>query len=341
MIRKHKLLTISSALAILLIILFLMGPKPEKLNLATALPGINNDLIELETGINRSEGQVKYLRPENRARILWADSLHKTKTKYSIVYLHGFGGSWMDGCPANIEFAKRYGCNLFLARLHSHGIENEDPLLDLTPENYMASAAYALSVGEALGDSVIVMATSTGGTLALTLAKDHPEIAALILYSPNIDVYDKNSFILTMPWGLQAARFIKGSNFIEYQDPAEIKKYWLQKIRLEALVSLKSLIANTMNEETFSKVRKPVFLGYYYKNGNEQDKTVSVIRELEMFSQLGTPAGLKKKANFPFSGAHPIACRLVSRDVEGVMRETYSFAESILKMKPVKERKSK
>lgn len=335
MVRKHKVLTIFSSLAILLIILFITGPQPSKLNLVTALPGIKNNLTELEAGINLSEGKVKYLRPENRASIVWADSLHKGKTKYSIVYLHGFGGSWMDGYPANVEFAKRYGCNLFLARLQSHGIENSDPLLDLTPENYLASAAYALSVGKALGDSVIVMATSTGGTLALTLAKDHPEIAALILYSPNIDVYDKNSFILTMPWGLQAARFIKGSSFIEYQDPAEIRKYWLQKIRLEALVSMKSLIANTMNEETFSKVRQPVFLGYYYKNENEQDKTVSVKRELEMFSQLGTPAGLKRKVNFPFSGAHPIACGLVSRDAEGVMRETYSFAESVLKLKPI------
>lgn len=336
MIKKHKYLILISSVILILLLLFFLGPKPVKPRIATTLPGINSSLTELEIKINRSEEQVKYLRPENRARIIWADSLHKTKTKYSIVYLHGFSGTWMDGYPANVEFAKRYGCNLFLSRLRSHGVENQNPLVDLTPENYMASAAYALSVGKALGDSLIVMATSTGGTLALTLAKDHPEIAALILYSPNIDVYDKNSFILTMPWGLQAARFIKGGNFIQYNDPADLRKYWLQKIRLEALVTLKSLIANTMNEETFSKVKQPVFLGYYYKNENEQDNTVSVKREIEMFSQLGTPEGMKRKVNFPMSATHPIACGLMSKDASGVMRETFSFAESVLKLKPVK-----
>ena len=52
--------------------------------------------------------------------------------------------------------------------------ENEDPLVDLTPENYLESAANAIAIGKALGDSVIIMATSTGGTLALTLAARSP-----------------------------------------------------------------------------------------------------------------------------------------------------------------------
>ncbi|MGE5458154.1 MAG: alpha/beta hydrolase [Methanococcaceae archaeon] len=253
-----------------------------------------------------------------------------------MVYLHGFSGTWMDGYPVNLEFAKRYGCNLFLARLQSHGIENQNPLLDLTPENYLASAAYALGVGKSLGDSVIVMATSTGGTLALTLAKDHPEISALILYSPNVDLYDKTSSVLSMPWGLQIARFIKRSKFIQYNDPVALQKYFLQKFRIEALVSLKNLLQNTMTKESFSKIKNPVFLGYYFKNDQEQDHTVSVRRELDMFAQLGTPAGLKRKVNFPDSGVHPIACSLMSKDINHIMKETFEFAETVLKFRPVK-----
>lgn len=94
-----------------------------------------------------------------------------------------------------------------------HGIDNENPLIDLTPENYVASAAYALSIGKAIGDSVIIMATSTGGTLALILAKDHPEISGVILFSPNIGLYDKYSFILAVPWGLQIAGVFNGGRF--------------------------------------------------------------------------------------------------------------------------------
>lgn len=316
--------------------IYLVGPRPPRPVLRTAIPEVPTDLNQLENSINQAEKDMKYLRPENRARIVWADSTRKVKTRYSVVYLHGFEGTWMDGYPVHVEFARRYGCNLFLSRLQSHGIENENPLLDLTPENYLGSAAYALAVGKALGDSVIVMATSTGGTLALTLAADHPEILAFILFSPNIDLYNKSSFILSLPWGLQITRLMKGGKFIVNNDPPEQQKYWLQKYRIEALVSLKSLLDNTMTKETFHRVTQPVFLGYYYKNEEEQDHTVSVEKELEMFSQLGTPNDKKKKVNFPESGAHTLASSLTSKDINHVMRETFEFAENVLDMEPIK-----
>lgn len=333
--KKHKYLKIFLVSIVFIFILFILGPKPKQPKLNTAIPQLTKNLIELENDINQSEKSIKYLRPENRARIIWADSIHKTKTKYSVVYLHGFGGTWMDGYPVNVQFAKRYGFNLYLSRLQSHGVENNNPLIDLTPENYLASAAYAIAVGKSIGDSVIIMATSTGGTLALTLAKDHPEISALILFSPNIELFNKYSFILTKPWGLQIARFIQGGKFKVSNDPVPLQKYWLKKYRIESLISLESLIENTMNKETFSKIRQPVFLGYYYKNENEQDSTTSVKRELEMFAELGTPAEMKKKINFPNSGAHPIASILMSKDVNNVMKETFNFSDNILKYKPI------
>ena len=49
------------------------------------------------------------------------------------------------------------------------------------------------------------MATSTGGTLALHLAGGDKDIVALLLYSPNIEIYDKNAKLLTGHWGLQLA----------------------------------------------------------------------------------------------------------------------------------------
>ena len=334
--KKHKYIKLFLAFTIILIISYILGPKPKEPKLNTDIPQLTKNLLELEHSINQSEKSIKYLDSENRAKIIWADSILKTKTKYSVVYLHGFGGTWMDGYPVNIQFAKRYGFNLFLSRLKSHGVVNDNPLIDLTPENYLTSAAYAIAVGKAIGDSVIIMATSSGGTLALTLAKDHPEISALILFSPNIDLYSKNSFMLTKPWGLQIVRFVQGSKFRIINDPVPLQKYWLPKYRIEALISLQSLIENTMNKETFSMVRQPVFLGYYYKNENEQDTTVSVNRELEMFSELGTCDEMKRKVNFPNSGVHPIASGLMSKDINNVIKETFNFADNILKYKPIK-----
>ena len=333
---KNKFIKWFAAILTTLVFAYLVGPVPPKFSLNEKIDKMNNiQLDSLEMMINKNEQSVPSIKEDNQARIIWYDSTKKEKTPYSIVYLHGFTGSQMDGSPAHIEFAKRYGCNLYLARLYGHGIESDNPLLDLTPENYFESAKEAVRIGEQLGDKVIIMATSTGGTLALPIAADNPEIAGLILYSPNIDVYDKASFILTKPWGLQIAKLVKGGDFITSDDPPIIQKYWQTKYRVEAAVTLKSLINAEMTEKTFAKVHQPVFVGYYYKNDREQDHTVSVKRILEMFNELGTPDSLKRKVAFPDVGAHPIACSLVSKDVPHVLDETYKFAEEVLHLTPV------
>ena len=41
------------------------------------------------------------------------DSL-KEKTEYAVVYLHGFSASQEEGDPVHYDFAKKFGCNLFL-----------------------------------------------------------------------------------------------------------------------------------------------------------------------------------------------------------------------------------
>ena len=101
--------------------------------------------------------------------------------------------------------------------------------------------------------------------------------------------------------------------------------------RIEALVALQNLLKNTMKEETFLKVTCPVFLAYYYRNEEEQDKTVSVEAMLEMFDMLGTPPALKHKMAFPEAGAHVISSFIRSKDWQGVENETAKFLEGVLK----------
>ena len=80
-------------------------------------------------------------------------------------------------------------------------------------------------------------------------------------------------------------------------------------------------------------VKCPVFLAYYYKNEEEQDKTVSIPAMLKMFDELGTPAALKQKMAFPQAGNHVIASYIRSNDWQGVERETDKFlAEQLTKM---------
>jgi esterase/lipase len=322
------------AIIVLLIIGYSVGPKPPKPDFKTSEITLPSSLTDLEQLINDSEKSLRGIKPDNQARIIWADSSKKEKTKIVFLYLHGFSASQAEGDPVHKDLAKIYNANLYLARLSEHGIERGDStMINLTADLYEASAERALDIAEKLGDEVIVIGTSTGGTLALFLASRHPEIKAIILYSPCIKLYDKTAVILNKPWGLQIARMFTGGPVKRFEAESETHaNYWQLHYRIEALVALQNLVSNTMKPQVFSKIKCPVFLGYYFKNEKEQDNTVSVPAMLKMFDELGTPAGLKEKMAFPDAGAHVIASYIRSKDWQGVEKGTDKFLKNIVKL---------
>jgi esterase/lipase len=328
-------------LLILLLILvagYLLGPKPPKPELDKNLPSLPASVRNLESYIDEKEEEFK-VRPDNESRIFWANDSLKERTDYCLLYLHGFSASWYEGYPAHAEFADHFGMNAYLPRLASHGLETEDPLIDMTPDNLWESAKEALMVARSLGKKVIIMSTSTGGTLGLQLAADFPEyVDGLILYSPNIRINNPAAFLLSKPWGLQIGRKVTGGKYRVTNEDFESKdcQYWYCKYRMEAVVFLQQLVETTMQKETFSQVTVPVFLGYYYKDENNQDETVKVSAMLKMYEHLGTSPDQKVKVAFPEAGDHVIACELTSGSVDEVIRETIQFGEGILGLDPVR-----
>lgn len=319
-------------LIVLLALVYFIGPKVEKPNLDKTLPEVSSNLKELDQWVKSKESAVSIIKPNNEARIIWFDSI-PTKTAYSIVYLHGWSASQMEGHPLHVDIAKKYGCNLYLPRLAGHGLDEKEAMLELTADEILASAKEAIAIAKKLGDKVIVMATSTGGTLALHLTGGDADIAALLLYSPNIEIYDENAKLLAGPWGLQLAKAVKKSDYHEFEEANEEKqKYWTTKYRVEALTHLQALVDNTMNPETFNKVEQPVFLGYFYKNDSIQDNVVSVPAMLKMFEELGTPHYKKRKIAFPETGDHVMTSYITSKDLESVQHETENFLEEVIEL---------
>ncbi len=317
---------------LVLLIAYSVGPKPAKPDFKMPEISVASTLIDLEKQINESESAVRGIKPDNQARIVWADTAKKEKTKIAFLYLHGFSASQAEGDPVHRDIAKKYNSNLYLSRLAAHGIDRGDSsMIELTADDYAASAEKALAIAKQLGEEVIVIGTSTGGALTLFLASRHPEIKAIVLYSPCVKLYDGTAVILNKPWGLQIARKVTGGPVNKYEaESPEHANYWQLRYRIEALVALQNLVANTMKPETFSKITCPVFLGYYYKNETEQDNTVSVPAMLTMFEELGSPAGLKQKMAFPETGAHVISSYIRSKDWQSVERETDKFLDEIV-----------
>jgi len=321
-----------------LLLLILLGPKVEKPSIDAYVAPIEQavSLVDLENQILQFEKQVPFIKPDNESRILWANPDSISRTEYVLLYLHGFSASPKEAYPINYDFGKRYGMNTYIPRLYGHGIDSETNLLDLTPDKLILSAKDALSVARQLGDKIIIMSTSTGGTLSLYLASENSDIYGQILYSPNIQLADNSAKILTFPWGIELGKLIAGET-LSYDDSDEVKKYWQSSYSIEGVVNLQSLVENTMIEKTFNKVTQPLFLGYYYKNEEEQDPTVKVSAMLEMFEQISTPKELKREHAFPNVGVHPLSSGIKSKNIEGVRLETFKFAEEILKLIPIQD----
>nr|WP_294905460.1 alpha/beta hydrolase [uncultured Lacibacter sp.] len=319
-------------LLLVLGLIYFLGPNPSTPVYSTALPVVPADAAALENYIAANEAQHK-IKPENEARIVWYNDSTKQKTEYAIVYLHGFSASQEEGDPVHTAIAKKFGCNLYLARLAEHGIDTSEAMQNLTAEKYWESVKQAYAIGKQLGNKVIIMGTSTGGSNALQLAANYPEISSIILLSPNIAINDPNAWLANNPWGLQIARLVKKSDYHVTKDQRDIyKAHWYSKYRLEAVVNLQEYLETTMIPATFTKVKQPTLMLYYYKDDAAQDNVVKVSAMLKMYDELGTVADQKRKVAMPNTGDHVIGGYIKSNDYQGVETEITKFMTTVLKM---------
>jgi pimeloyl-ACP methyl ester carboxylesterase len=317
------------ATAMILVIVYMLGPKVSTQELTVAFPPVPTRLTELSTYIATREDSVKGLKQGNEAYIVWADSTNKSKTPYSVVYIHGFSASPMEGDPVHRFLAEHFGANLFVTRLPEHGIDRANGMEYLSAQALANAAGEAYQIGKSLGDEVIIIGTSMGGALSILLASQQPDIKALVLYSPAIRDKGQRLEAFFSPWSEKLMEITLMENKVLNQKrTGEKLAYWSEQIHINGYESLAVLMYSEMNKTTFQKVKQPVFLGYFFKNEAEQDPVVSVPKMLEMFDQLGTPANIKFKKAFPKAGDHVIASSVTSKDWEGVMFSTIDFLEN-------------
>jgi esterase/lipase len=235
-----------------LVLVYFLGPQTKEFDAVYELPSIRTNIGEILEYVSFNEYHTP-IKSGNESFFAFADSIPQ-KRPVAVLYLHGFAASPFEGDPVHKWFAKKYNLNLYVPRLAHHGLIGSNAMLNLTANELWESAKEAYVVAKALGDSVIIMGTSTGCTLALMLAARYPEIKGMILLSPNIRIKDPAAFVLNNPWGLNIARLVVGSDSLTFMNEPEFGKYWYNSYRLEATAQLQELLEKEMNEDTFSEI---------------------------------------------------------------------------------------
>ena len=324
---------IPALIIIMLVITWFSGPIPPKPNYPKSFPVLPSGLNDLSRYVDSLESTFP-VREDNEARIVFNDSVPE-KTEYAVIYLHGFAGSYRDAYPVNKLIADTLNANIYYARWAGHGLKPPHSLENFGPDEAWESAKQALAIGNLIGEKVIIMSTSTGGTLAIDLAAAYPEkVLALVNLSPNMEDDMPGTFVLNSPWGYEIAKLTSfGKNKEIEHEEVIAGKYWDTIYPSKALVDLQVLVETTMIPETFELVQCPVLTLYYRKNFMEKDEHVEVSVYIDAHKLFTTPDSLKILKPLPNPGTHFIGSAIKSKDIESVEAEIVKFLKDQLKIK--------
>ena len=149
-------------------VLYLVGPRVATDTTVSFDPARIGD--DPAAYLAASEARFADIRPGLEKEIVWV-SPDRRRTPLSIVYIHGFSASKGEVRPLPDRVAAALGANLFYTRLAGHG-RGGPAMADASVNAWVNDVAEALAIGRAIGERVVVIATSTGGSLAAWAARN-------------------------------------------------------------------------------------------------------------------------------------------------------------------------
>ncbi len=292
--------------------LFYLGPRvPIDETISFKAETLGTDL---DAYLAKQESAVADLRPGANKQIVWADPSSKAKKRLSIVYIHGFSASLEEIRPVPDLIARSLDANLFYTRLRGHGRDGA-AMAEATVNNWFNDVAEALAVGRALGDKVVVVSTSTGGTLA-SWAASRPDlmenVAGMVMVSPNYAVQSPGAEMLTIPWGRHILPLIAGAERSFEPKNDEQAKWWTTKYPSVALLPMQASVEHT-RALPFEGFKIPALFIFHPDDGVvKSDVTREVAKRWG--KESGTPSDIHEIESSQDTFHHVIAGRILSPD---------------------------
>ncbi|MFB2532561.1 alpha/beta hydrolase [Paracoccus sp. p3-h83] len=241
--------------ALLVGAVFAIGPR-EPVHL-TPRAGAADLGADLAADIAAHEAGVD---PDLAARVIWAGA-PGAQTDWAVIYLHGFSATPQEIRPVPDRVAAGLGANLYFARLAGHG-QGGDAMAGPTVRDWMDDTARALAIGHRLGRRVLVIATSTGGTLAAEAARQQGlggQIDALVLISPNFGLNSSAATILTWPFARHWGPLVAGRERCFDPINADHARFWTTCYPTVALFPMAALADHAARGD-YADARQPLLV---------------------------------------------------------------------------------
>ena len=260
-------------LGCLLVILLLGKREPADLT----LPKVSID-TSVDHYLEKREKKVLGLQPGVCKEVIWAEKRGK-KTKFSIIFLHGFSASKFELSPFPNAIALGLNANIYNARLSGHGCGSE-ALGKAKVKDWVFDLSEALEIGRKIGEKIIIIGSSTGGTLAAVAASEK-NVYGIIFVSPNFKVRYRFFQIFTLGF----ARFWIPLIIGKYREFKPISKehaiYWTTRYPIVAIITMATLVKKVVSQN-FNKKNCPALFIV-----SEEDKVVDVKKTLQIAEQWG------------------------------------------------------
>ena len=267
------------AFAIILILGITVSEKPTniKSDFDPNLIGLNIDEYLI-----KSEQKFSDIGQGVSKKIIWANKKN-TKTPISIVYIHGFTASSEEVRPLPDLIAKDINANLYYTRLSGHG-RTSNAMGNSSIQNWMNDLHEAIEIGSRIGKKVIILSSSTGGTISVTSAlnkKLSSKILGYIFISPNFGINNKFANLISWPFSEYWLQLILGKTMKHSPRNENNKKYWTMSYPTNALIPMARLV-NEVNNKDFSNIKKPAL--FYF---SMEDKVVNPLKIKKFISGWG------------------------------------------------------
>ena len=207
------------------------------------LAGPSFALGQIENRITMAESKITDIRPGLEKSIIWAAAPHQ-RTRYAIVYIHGFSASKEELRPVPDRIAVALGANIFYTRLTGHG-RTAEAMREASVAAWMQDLAETFQIGSMIGDKVIIISCSTGGTLvAAGMARGifSEQLVSTVFFAPNFGVQDRMAPLLTWPLARYWAPLIGGEMQTNTPRNQLHARYWTTSYPTISLIPMMQLI---------------------------------------------------------------------------------------------------